>query len=224
MEDLELKNIWAAYDKKLEEAKILNLQSWALNLKCFEELQLHKAKSKLRALAGFRWGVIVLSIAYVLFLSMLVYFIRWRNIYFTVSIGMIALITMITLVTYIKHIVIISQINYSNSITDTQGKLSILRSSMINIVRIAWLQLPFWSTFFWSSKWIIYGSLSFWLIPLPITLFLTWLAIWLYRNVSLKNMDRAWFKILLGSPEWTSVQKALEFMREIEVFKQDLIL
>jgi len=224
MEDLELKNIWAAYDRKLEEAKILNLQSWALNLRCFEELQLYKAKSKLIALSGFRLGVLILSIAYVLFLSMLVYFVRGRHIYFSVSIGMIALITMITLVTYIKHIVIISQINYSNSITDTQEKLSNLRSSMVNIVRIAWLQLPFWSTFFWSSKWIIHGGASFWLIQFPITLFLIWLAIWLYRNVSLKNMDRAWFKILLGSPEWTSVQKALEFMREIELFKRDLIL
>ena len=224
MEDQELKSIWAAYDKKLEEARILNLQSWALNLRCFEELQTHKVKSKLRGLAGFKGVVIILGIAYVLFLCMLVYFVRWKNIYFSVSIGMIAFITAVTLVTYIKHIVIIRQINYSNSITDTQEKLSYLQSSMVNIVRIAWLQLPCWSTFFWSSKWIVYSSLSFWLIPFPITLFLIWLAIWLYRNVSLKNMDRAWFKILLGSPEWTSIQKAMAFMKEIEVFKQDLVL
>ena len=76
MEDQELKSIWAAYDKKLEEARILNLQSWVLNLRCFEELQTHKVKSKLRALAGFKWVVIILGIAYVLFLCMLVYFVR----------------------------------------------------------------------------------------------------------------------------------------------------
>jgi glucan phosphoethanolaminetransferase (alkaline phosphatase superfamily) len=224
MEDQELKDIWAAYDKKLEEARILNLQSWALNLKCFEELQTHKVRSKLSSLANFKWIAIVLGIVYVLFLGMLVYFVRWRNIYFSVSISMIVLITLIALVVYIKQIVIIKQINYSDSITDTQEKLSTLQSSTINIVRIAWLQLPFWSTWFWSSKWILYDPMNFWLIAFPITLFFAGLAIWLYRNISIKNRDKKWFTILFGHPEWTSIRKAMEFMKEIEVFKQDLNL
>jgi hypothetical protein len=37
-------------------------------------------------------------------------------------------------------------------------------------------------------------------------------------------MNKKWFKILFGSPEWTSVIKAMEFMKEIELFKQDLVL
>jgi hypothetical protein len=224
MEDQELKSIWAAYDRKLEEARILNLQSWALNLKCFEELQMQKAKSKLSSLAGFKWVSVILGILYVLFLAILLYFVRWRNIYFTVSIGMIALITLIAIVAYIQHIVIIKQISYSDSITGTQKKLSALQSSVINIVRIVWLQLPFWTTFFWNSKWIIHSGMNFWVTAFPITLFFIGLTIWLYRNISLKNMNKKWFKILLGSPEWTSVRKAMEFMNEIEVFKQDLIL
>jgi len=60
---------------------------------------------------------------------------------------MIALITAIAIVVYIKHIVIIKEINYSDSITDTQEKLAVLQSSTIGIGRILWLQLPFWSTF-----------------------------------------------------------------------------
>ncbi|HEX9511485.1 MAG TPA: hypothetical protein VF939_13445 [Puia sp.] len=224
MEDQELKNIWAAYDKKLEEARVLNLQSWALNLKCFEELQTQKAKSKLASLANFKWIVVLLAISYVLFLAVLVYFVRWRNIYFTVSISMIALITVIAIIVYIKHIVIIRQITYSDNITDTQKKLSDLQSSTIDIVRISWLQLPFWSTWFWSTKWIFHTGMNFWLIAFPITLILTGLAIWLYRNISLKNMDRKWFKILFGSTEWTSIRKAMEFMKEIDAFKQDLVL
>src|SRR5258708_24596082 len=224
MEDQELKNIWAAYDKKLEEARVLNLQSWTLNLKCFEELQTQKAKSKLAYLANFKWIVVLLAISYVLFLAVLVYFVRWRNIYFTVSISMIALITVIAIIVYIKHIVIIRQITYSDNITDTQKKLSDLQSSTIDIVRISWLQLPFWSTWFWSTKWIFLTGMNFWLIAFPITLILTGLSICLYRNISLKNMALTCFKILIGSTEWTSIRKAMVFMIEIDAFKHDLVL
>lgn len=224
MEDQELKDIWAAYDKKLEEARILNLQSWALNLKCFEELQSHKARLKLRKLSNFKLRTVILGIVYVLFLGLLVYGNGGRNIYFTVSIGLIALINILAIVVYIKQIIIINQINYSDNLADTQERLSVLQTSTMHIARILWLQLPFWSTWFWSSKWIIYTDVKFWLITLPVTLLLTFLAIWLYRNISLKNMDRRWFKILFNTPEWTSVRKAGEFMKEIEEFKQDLVL
>lgn len=224
MEDQELKNIWAAYDKKLEEARILNMQSWALNRMCFEELQTQKAKSKLASLANFKWMTVIIGIVYVLFLGVLLYFVRWKHIYFTVSMGMIALITVVAIVVYIKHIVLIRQITYSDSITETQEKLAVLQSSTINIGRILWLQLPFWSTWFWSTHWIVEVGMNFWLTAFPTTLLLAGLAIWLYRNISLKNMDRKWFKILFSSTEWTSVRKAMEFMKEIDEFKQDLIV
>ena len=224
MEDQELKDIWAAYDKKLEEARILNLQSWALNLKCFEELQTQKVRSKLNGLTNIKLITVLLGIVYVLFLAMLVYGNGGRNIYFTVSMGMIALITTIAIVVYIKHIIIIKRISYSESITDTQERLSALQASTINICRILWLQLPFWCTFFWSNKMIVSDPVKFCLIAIPITLFFTLLAIWLYRNISLKNKDRKWFRIMFSTPEWTSVRKAMDFMNEIETFKQDLVL
>ncbi|MGN6531285.1 MAG: hypothetical protein ACTHK0_06000 [Ginsengibacter sp.] len=39
MNDTELKNLLESYNHQLEEAKVLNLQSWVLNLQCFETLQ-----------------------------------------------------------------------------------------------------------------------------------------------------------------------------------------
>lgn len=220
MEDQELKEIWAAYDRKLEEARILNLQSWVLNRRCFEELQTHKAKSKLSALASYTLVIIIIGIVYVLFLGLLVYGNHGKNIFFAVSIGMIALLTAMAIVVYIRHIVIIRQINYSDSITGTQEKLSTLQSSTINIARILWLQLPFWTTFFWSKEWMS-TDIKFWLITFPVTLLFTAAAIWLYKNISLRNSDRKWFKILFSGREWTSVITAIAFMKEIEEFKQD---
>ena len=49
MEDVELKKMWNSLNQNIDEAKILNLQSWAVNVKAFEYLQTHKAQSKLKS-------------------------------------------------------------------------------------------------------------------------------------------------------------------------------
>ncbi|MFI5195096.1 MAG: hypothetical protein ACHQD7_13610, partial [Chitinophagales bacterium] len=66
MEDAALKNIWLDYDRKMDEARLLNLQSWALNLQCFHGLQTQKAKSRLDSLLRFKMRAVVLGIGWVL--------------------------------------------------------------------------------------------------------------------------------------------------------------
>jgi hypothetical protein len=223
MEEQDLINIWKAYDKKIEQARILNMQSWALNLQWFESMQTHKAKAKMNSLAHFKTGAVILGILYMLFLSILIYGNQLKNIYFTISLVLILLITIIVTGVYIKHIVLIKQIRYTESITHTQENLSRLQSSTINIARIAWLQMPFYTTWLWNSNWIVHDPLSFWLIAFPVTLIFTLLTIWLYNNISMKNMNKKWFKILFNTPEWKSVRKSMEFIEEIELFKEELI-
>ena len=223
MEEQELIDIWKSYDKKIEQAKILNMQSWALNLQWFESMQTHKAKVKMNSLARFKTGAVILGIAYILFLSILIYGNQGRNMYFTISLFLIELITVIVTGAYIKHIVLIRQISYTENITDTQEKLSRLQSSTISMTRIAWLQMPFYTTWFWNSYWIFHDPRSFWLIAFPVTLIFVLLTIWLYYNISVKNMDKNWFKILFNTPEWKSVRKSMEFIKEIELFKEELI-
>ena len=43
MDDLELNTLWKEYDRKLEESRVLNLQTWAVNRQTFEWLQAHRA-------------------------------------------------------------------------------------------------------------------------------------------------------------------------------------
>src|SRR5579859_4479517 len=170
MEDIELKNIWkAAADQQLEQARLLNLQSWAVNLRTFEYLQTHKAKSKLDSLATFKVWVALLGVVWVLFLGILVYGNRMKNPYFTISVACILLFNVFAVAIYIKHIVLIRQIDYSQSITATQKKLTELQASTINVARILFLQTPFFCTWFWHKSWIDYSSLNFWLIIFPIT-------------------------------------------------------
>ena len=62
MEELELNALWKEYDRKLEESKVLNLQSWAVNRQTFEWLQTHKAKSRLRPMGVFKGWAIIKSV------------------------------------------------------------------------------------------------------------------------------------------------------------------
>lgn len=218
-----MKNIWQSYDRKIEEARVLNLQSWALNLRCFETIQTQKAKSKLDSLVTFKIWAVVLGILWVLFLGILVYGNRFTNLYFSISVSFIILFSIIAVVVYIKHIIIIKQINYSENITDTQKKLAKLQLSTLKFTGIIWLQMPFYTTWFWHSKWILFSSLKFWLIPFPITLFFTFLAIYLYRNINLENIHEKWVRtLMMAGPEYKSVITAIDFINEIDAFKKDL--
>lgn len=222
MEADELKQIWQAYDKKIEEARILNLQSWVLNFRAFESIQMQKAKSKLGALLTVKWIAVILGIAWVAFLVYLIYHsLSYANIFFVASASIVAIITSIAIVVYIRHIVILYHINNCESITETQKKLASLQLSTLWIVRILLLQMPFYTTFFYTPYMIMHEGLRFWLISLPVTLLFGALAVWLYKNINFKNEDKKWFKLLFNSIEWTSITKAKQFIKEIEDFKND---
>jgi hypothetical protein len=223
MEDIELNNIWQSYDRKIEEARLLNLQSWALNLRCFENLQIRKAQSKLHSLYRFKTFAVVLGVVWVLFLGLLVSVNHFRNVFFSVSVTMITLFSIFAIAAYIKHIVLINQLNYSESITDMQKKLAGLQLSTINTTRIVWLQLPFYTTWFWSNQFIIDTGTRFWLIVLPVTLLFCVAAIFLFKNITTKNMHKKWVRaLMMAGPEYKSVIKAREFIGQIEEFKKDL--
>ncbi len=220
MEDIELINMWKEYDQKMNEAKVLNLQSWAVNLKTFEYLQTHKAQSKLRSLSSFKKWAVVAGVLWVLFLGVLAAGNHFQNPFFTVSVIILMLFSILAIAGYIKHIVLINEINYSESIIAAQQKITELQASTINILRVLWLQMPFYTTFFWSAKWMT-SDYKFWIIAVPVTLFFTFLAVWLYRSISFKNADKKWFKLLMGNIEWTSIINAKKYLDEIEEFKKN---
>lgn len=224
MEDTELQDIWKAYDQKLEESRILNMQSWALNLQSFTMLQSYKAQSRLQRLSRYKTRVVVFGVIWVAFLVFLLASIPFHiNPYFSISVIFILTINIISIGGYIYHIVLISGIHYEGNITDTQQKLASLQASTLSVIRIAWLQMPFYTTFFWHPGWVDFSDLHFLLIPVPITLLFTWLAIYLYRNTAPGNLHKKWMKLLVGNnPEYTAVIKARDFMGEIEAFRKNL--
>ena len=128
----------------------------------------------------------------------------------------------VAIATYIKHLVLINEINYTESITATQSKLAELQVSTIRVTGFLWLQMPFYTTFFWNNDWVTKGDLGFWLIAFPITLAFTTLAIYLYRNITPENLDKKWVKkLMVMGVEYQHLVAAGELLQEIEEFKRD---
>ena len=116
----------------------------------------------------------------------------------------------------------ISQVDYTESITNSQNKLAELQLSTIRVTGFLWLQLPFYTTFFWNSAWVREGDLGFWLIAFPITILFTALAIWLYKSIKPENLHKNWVKKLLTiGIEYKYAIEAGDFLAEIEEFKKD---
>jgi hypothetical protein len=222
MNDIELKDLLASYNHKLEEARALNLQSWVLNLECFETLQQQKAKSNLKSLINFKMVAVVLGILWVSFLGFLFFHsLEISKIFFLISTGAIMLITSAAIIVYVYHIVLINKINNSENVLKTQETIAHLKLSTINITRILFLQAPFYCTFWWSISFIVDAPLSFWLISFPVALAFTFASIWLWKNISMKNVHKKWFKVLFNSPEWNSLIKANNFLEEINNFRKE---
>lgn len=218
MEDIALKEMWASYDKKLE-------KTLALNHRIITEIQAQKARSALRPLKTVKIIAIILGILWVLFLSVLVFFavsaMTPYRLFFIISALSIIIITVAAIVVYIRQIVLIQQIDNSAIIVEVQRKLAALQSSTINIARILFLSAPFYTTFYFNKSMFEHGTIGLWVFQLTVTAAFTTASIWLYRNIKMENTGKRWFKIIFGTSEWTSVIKAMNFLKEIEAYEKE---
>jgi glucan phosphoethanolaminetransferase (alkaline phosphatase superfamily) len=219
MEDLELNALWKEYDRKLEESRMLNLQAWAVNHQTFEWLQTSKARSRLKPMGVFKGWAVFLGVVWALFLGVLLIGNHGKNPYFTVSVAIILLFTLYAIVAYLRQMALIRQIDYTDNVLETQQKLSQLQASTLRTTRILFLQTPFYSTWFWSDRLIGDNSAGFWGISVPVAVLLSLASLWIYRNCTLANSGRKWFRFLFKGIEWTPILRAMEYLREIEEFR-----
>jgi glucan phosphoethanolaminetransferase (alkaline phosphatase superfamily) len=210
----EFQQIWKTYDVKLE-------KSLQLNLRLLQEVQSQKARSVLRLLIASRATGIVIGMIYLVLLVIAFWYVRTQPV-MAVSFGVFIVCTVIAIGMYMREIGVIGKISYGDNIIDTQQKLADIQSSIIWTLRIGWVQLPFWSTFFVSNELLRKGGREFWMIQILITLFLTILAVILYKNITLENAQKKkWVKGMIRGAGMKSVIRAMEFMQEIEDFKNE---
>jgi len=220
MEDEYLKGVWNYPNPEME-------QYMAQQDPTFEMTQLKKAKAKLRSLLFPKIVGIVLGLGWMSFMFLLLYlsFIHSPNSmgkhFFMGSVFLIFLSTGIAVILYAKDIFTIHQIDHTGSVTKTQRKLAELNDSILKSVRISWLQLPFYTTFYLNEGLLASGGPIFWIIQILATGTTVWVSIWLYRNINNPNIQNHWIRSLLQGYGYESLLQAEEFLKEIEYFNDD---
>ncbi len=218
MEETNFILLWKEYYQKIDE-------SLALNKQLVKESITQKTQSVLQSLAKFKVRGIIAAVIYLLIMgSVLFYTIAHYSSatnYFIISIGAIFIINIKALYDYIKHLMWINKIDYNGSVTAIQERLIELQFSILKHVRIVILQLPFWTTFQLSSKWFPQDAAPAYIVfQILLTGIFTYVAIWLYKNLTMKNKNKKWFKVLINGSGGKYILKALEFSKELQKFKE----
>lgn len=219
MENIELINIWKEQNAKIE-------KSLAINKLILKEAIGQKAESALKGLVKLKTAGIVAFVFYLLILGYALFYAisnySSASNYFIVSMSAIALINIKGFADYIKHLAWTKNLNYDGSVMEIQKRLSKLQLSIINHSKIMILQLPFWTTFYLSNSWFP-QDMGFIYILFQITLTgsFIYLTYWLCKIHKPENLNKKWFRNLIAGSGGKSVEKAIEFYREIEEFEKE---
>jgi hypothetical protein len=213
MEDIEIINLWKSYDKKLEE----NL---SFNRKNAEEITKMKVQSFLASMRPLKIFTILIGIVWVGFGDMLIISLfHIATPFFLVSAGIQVLLTTLAIGIYLYQLILISQADISEPVLVTQEKLSRLKSSTLWVTRLLFLQLPVWTTFYWSKGMFENGDIGLIILQIVVTLLFTFFAIWLFHNIKYENRDKKWFRLIFNGKEWTPLIKSMELLNQIGEFR-----
>ncbi|SDE20217.1 hypothetical protein SAMN05216464_104324 [Mucilaginibacter pineti] len=214
MEELAIKQLWHKYDLKLE-------KSLQLNQKIIRELQTQKAENNLGAFRRNQVVGVVIGLLWIIFLVFLVFH-ALNNIYFVISVGLIALFNIFAVAAYIRHLALLDQVNITDSITGAQQKLATIQTSLNNVGRILVLQAPLYCTFWYNQQLVDHGGATFWLINLTIVGFFVAVSIYLFNKLTYKNIHIKWVKAFIESFGGKKLIKAMEFLKDIEEYKMEI--
>ena len=217
MNESELKELWRSTNEKLDETIVINrkLTEDITRMKVRSFIGSMKTMKVFTLVVGILWvgvGVITLSIIYWNFYTEV-------SIYFLLSATVQVVLTSIALLFYLHQLIMIYQVDLTDSIINTQVKLALLKVSTLNVTRILFLQLPVWATFWWNEtmfkQWNIFQMST---TILAAVLF-TSVAIWLFHNIKYENRNKKWFKLIFDGKEWTPLMKSMELLEQLEEYE-----
>lgn len=218
MEHTEVLKLWKMYDDKVE-------QALSLNKKNTQEILRIKTKTVLSEMKPIKIFTLLIGFIWVLFgsiivINLFIYAYNKVSLFFLYSAAIQLLLTTIAIGIYLYQLIMISNVNISDSVIVAQKKLSKLKSSTLWSAKILTLQLPLWTTFYLSKEMIVSGNIIYILVNGFFTLLFVYSAIWLFTNIKYSNRNKKWFKLLFGGKEWTAIINAIEFYKEIEQFEK----
>lgn len=213
MEELDIKQLWQAYDLKLE-------RSLQLNQKIIREMQTQKAEDNI---SSFRRNQVAGLVVGILWVAVLVFFVLHAqgNIYFAGSIGLIALFNIFAVAAYVRHLALLDGMNITDSITGAQQKLATVQASLNNVGRVMILQAPLWCTFWYNQDLVDHAGTQFWVINLSVVTLFIIASAYLFQKLTYKNIHVKWIRAFIESFGGKKLAKAMEFLRDIEEYKME---
>lgn len=215
MQESDLKQIWDAYDDKLESV----LQ---INHRILHELTVTKASKAIRKTKAAKYLGIILGILWVLFLDSLA-IIGWvsGNWLFSTSLIVISLLTKIAIGTYIYHLILIHQIDHAHSVISVQERIAKLKTSSIQVTRIMALQLPFWTTWYLNTELLNSAAPFYAIVNILVVSLFCYFAYWLYTHIKVEYLDRKWMKWLFSDNEWKQLNYAGQLLDQLSDYPED---
>lgn len=213
MEDKELINLWKTYDKKLEE----NL---TLNKKNAEDITKIKIQSSLASMKPLKIFTIIAGVLWVAFVDVLILgAYKAGGTFFLISAIIQVILTKLAIGIYLYQLILIDKVDINDSILVTQERIARLQSSTIWVTRLLFLQLPVWTTFYWTETMWANANIWTYLIQITITLIFAYAAIWLFVNIKYDNRNKTWFQWIFNGKEWTPVMKSMAMLEQIKGYK-----
>ncbi|WP_143310029.1 hypothetical protein [Chitinophaga vietnamensis] len=213
MEDIELLDLWRSYSQRLD-------ASLSLNKKNAADITHMKIQSLLRSMTPLKIFAIIAGLLWAGFLDVLVIrLFHAASPFFLVSMIIISLFNKLAIGIYGYQVILIRQVDITEPVFATQEKLARLRSSTFWITRILFLQMPFWTTFYWNGNMFDGSSPMRCALSVAITLAFTALAIWLFIHIRYENREEKWFRFIFRGTEWTPVLKSMELLEEMKAYE-----
>lgn len=217
MKELELKKLWQTTHDKLEENIVLNKK----NTRDITRMNVQHLLGSMKPLKIFTLVIGFLWVGFGgMFLgSIYLHSFSEANKFFLFSGSIQVGLTAMAIFVYLYQIITIYQVDVTDSIINTQKKISTLKITTLWVHRILFLQLPVWTTFWWNETIMNDWGVLQWSIRLFFTVSFTAVAIWLFINIKYENRNKKWFQLLFHGKEWTPLMKSMELLEQVEEYK-----
>ena len=215
MDSNNINQLWKLYEQRLDETLLLNVE----NATAITRL---KVNSLLASMKPAKIFAILVGLAWVIFLdSAIIHYFHSASLFLLVPAILLSLLNKLAIGVYLYQLVLIHQADISQPILVTQEKLAKLKSSILWIARLLFLQLPLWTVFYWNNSMWQNGHPFLFVLQAIVTIAFTWLAIWLFRNINYANRNKKWFRIIFGGKEWQPVIQSMELLDQVMDFKTE---
>lgn len=218
MNELELKKLWQTTNDKLEKSFVIDKK----NTEEISRLKVYSLLGSMKPLKIFALlvGILWVAIGGIALISIYLNSFSEANKFFLFSGSIQVGLTAMAIFVYLYQLITIYQVDITDSIVNTQKKLSSLKISTLWVNRILLLQLPVWTTFWWNETMLSDWGFLQWLITLFFTVSFTIIAFWLFFNIKYENRNKKWFQLIFNGKEWTPLMKSMELLEQVEEYKE----